>query len=464
MNISNINCVINIGLEWFRKSYEQQGIRNIHLDFKPPCGGEKKYIDKLVSLINPEIESANKEATNRLIESQPILIDIAKAIDVIPGMNKSLILHSGPPIEVEEMCGPMFGALIGAVIFEGLARDVVESEKIIKSKKIKFEPCHHHNSVGPMAGVISPSMYVFVVKNEKYGNYAYCNINEGLGKVLRFGAYSPDVIKRLKWINTTLALVLKSALKKYIKKKKTGINIKYIIAQALNMGDECHNRNISATGLFLKEILPYLMDVDIRTSDKIEVINFISENPHFFLNISMAACKSTADTILGLKNSTIVSAMSRNGVKFGIRIAGLGDKWFITESSIPKGLYFPGFSEKDANPDIGDSTITETVGLGAFAMACAPAITKFVGGDVNTAFNCTKEMYKITYTKHRYFTIPNLDFIGTPTGIDIRKIVEHWITPHINTGIAHKKRGIGQIGAGMLSAPMKPFLDAFLCC
>lgn len=443
--------VIDLGLESFHESLKEQGVEVLHVDWRPPVPGARM----LAKLDNRAINRANREAVKRMIDSQPILVDIEQTKDVILGMTKRTILHAGPPVEWKRMCGPIKGAIMGALIYEGLARNPEEAKKLAASGKIKFSPCHHHNAVGPMAGVVSASMYVFVVKNEKFGNYAYCTLNEGLGKVLRFGAYSEEVIERLKWMEKVLAPGLKKAVK-----ISEGINIKNLIAQALQMGDECHNRNVAATSLFIKEITPHLLKTDLNKKTIREIIEFISGNIHFFLNLSMTACKATADTILSFKNSSLVSAMARNGTEIGIRVAGLGKRWFTAPAGMPKGLYFAGYSEKDANPDLGDSTISETAGIGGFAMASAPAIVQFIGGNPQDAIRYTKEMYEIVVAKHDTYKIPSLDFIGTPIGIDIRKIVETGITPFINTGIAHKKPGIGQIGAGILRAPMSIFEEA----
>jgi len=443
--------VIDLGLESFHDSLKKQGVEVLHVDWRPPTPGARI----LAKLDNRAIDEANREAVKRMIDSQPVLVDIKQAKDIIPRMTKRTILHAGPPIEWKRMCGPVKGAIMGALIYEGLANNPKKAEELAASGKIKFSPCHHHNTVGPMAGVVSASMYVFVVKNQKFGNYAYCTLNEGLGKVLRFGAYSEEVIERLKWMEKVLAPALKKAVK-----KSGGINIKNLTAQALQMGDECHNRNVAATSLFIKEITPCFLKTDLDKKIIREIIEFISGNVHFFLNLSMAVCKATADTILGFKNSSLVSAMARNGTDIGIRVAGLGERWFTAKAGMPKGLYFAGYGNKDANPDLGDSTISEVAGIGGFAMASAPAIVQFIGGSPQDAIKYTKEMYEITVAKHSIYKIPALDFIGTPIGIDIRKVVETGITPFINTGIAHKKPGIGQIGAGILRAPISIFEEA----
>jgi hypothetical protein len=377
------------------------------------------------------------------------------AEEVIPGMTKKTILHAGPPIKWERMSGPLKGAVIGALIYEGLAADEKEATKLAASGEISYDPCHHHNTVGPMAGVVSASMPVWILQNKKYGNYSYCTLNEGLGKVLRYGAYSDEVIKRLKWIENLLAPLLKQVLKLH-----GPIDLKTMITQALQMGDEGHNRNRAGTSLLIRELAPYIIQTKFSEKEKIEVLKFIDRNDHFFLNLTMPAAKCTMDAAKNIEFSTIVTVMARNGTEFGIRVSGLGDRWFIGPAGIVDGLLFPGYSAEDANPDIGDSVIAETVGVGGFAMAAAPAIVQFVGGTAKDAVNLTLKMYEITVAENNIFKIPALDFRGTPTGIDIRKVVETGILPSINTGIAHKDPGVGQIGAGLVKPPMNCFEDA----
>lgn len=406
-----------------------------------------------------DIEKANEEAIERVLNSEPILIGVElEAYKVVPGMDEKTLLHAGPPITWERMSGPLRGAIIGAIIYEGWASTPEEAERLVKSGEIKFSPNHEHQAVGPMAGVISPHMPVFIVKNKTYGNVAYTNMNEGLGKVLRYGAYDEEVIRRLKWMKEVLAPTLRDALKA----SKEGINLREIISQALHMGDECHNRNFAATARILIEFTKLMIDAGIEKSTMRQVVDFIDRNKHFFLNLSMAACKATMDSAHNIKHSTLVTVMTRNGTEFGIRISGLGDKWFTAPAPVPKGLFFPGYSQEDANPDIGDSSITETAGLGGFAMAAAPAIVQFVGGTVEDAIRFTNEMRKITMAKHKHYTIPYMNFEGTPVGIDILKVIELNIQPIINTGIAHKKPGIGQIGAGLVRAPREAFEKAFI--
>jgi len=407
-------------------------------------------------VIGEKIELANKEAVKRLLNAQPTIIGIGKAGDDIPGMTKSTILHAGPPITWDKkMSGPLKGAVIGGLIYEGLASNEEEAIKLVESGEIIFDSCHHYNAVGPMAGVTTYSMPVWIIENKAYGNYAYCTLNEGLGKVLRYGAYNEEVISRLKWMEEILGPVLKETL------KLTGeIDLKTMIAQVLQMGDEGHNRNKAGTSLLIRELAPYLIKTNFSTEDKAQVLKFIHSNDHFFLNLTMPACKCSLDPLENIKYSTIVYTMARNGTEFGIRVSGIGNRWFTAPAEIIDGLYFPGYSKEDANPDIGDSVITETTGIGGFAMASAIPIVQFVGGKPEDAINYSKDMYEITETENDTYKIPVLDFRGTPTGIDIRKVVETGILPIINTGIAHKEPGIGQVGAGLVRPPMKCFEDA----
>lgn len=404
-----------------------------------------------------DIDKANQEATEKMIEARAMLMGLAKAINVIPGMRDNLLLHAGPPITWERASGPMRGAITGALIFEGKAKNETEAKALVESGEIELEPCHHHQAVGPMAGVTSPSMSVYIIENETHGNKAFSNLNEGYGKVLRYGAFGEEVQKRLRWMEDVMAPILKGAIE-----ASGGIDIKALLSEALHMGDEGHNRNKAGSILFLKALAPNIAKVSQDSKVTSEVLQAIGDNALSVLNPVMAACKAMADAAHGIEGSTIVTTMARNGTDFGIRVSGMGEQWFTAPAQIPKGLYFPGYKESDANPDIGDSTITETAGIGGFAMAGAPAIVTFVSGTPKDALNASLEMYEITFAEHKYFTIPPFDFRGTPTGIDLQKVIETGITPRVNTGIAHKKAGIGQVGAGLVRPPMKIFEEAFV--
>ena len=455
----NSLSIVNIGTETFLSDLAVQGAQVIHLDWKPPAGGDLQLVKALDDLTGrPEVTAANAQAVNAILDARPVLIDIDTALSVIPGMTKTTILHAGPPVTWERMAGPMRGAVIGALLYEQLAGTTEEAENLAVSGAIRFAPCHEHNAVGPMAGIVSASMPVHVVENKTHGNRAFCTLNEGLGKVLRFGAFSPEVIERLRWIETELAPVMKKAIR-----LTGGIDLRALIAQALHMGDECHNRNKAATSLFIRTIAPYLVRTEERPEVLARVLEFIHSNDHYFLNLSMPACKAALDAAHGIEHSTIVTTMSRNGVEFGIRVSGCpGNTWFTGPAQYVQGMLFPGFTVEDANPDLGDSAITETAGIGGFAMGGAPAIVQFVGGTVDDAVEFSNRMYEITTCENSNYSIPNLNFRGAPTGIDVLKIIETGILPNINTGIAHKLPGVGQVGAGVVNPPRECFEKALL--
>jgi hypothetical protein len=443
---------VNSGVDVFADALAAQGTPVTRVDWRPPAGGDPGLAALLGRLWNDEVDRANAEALRRLLDAHPVLVDVRPAIDVIPGMTRDALLHAGPPIAWERMSGPMRGAVMGALVYERRAATLDEAERLVTAGAVPFDPCHHHATVGPMAGCITASMPVLVVENRAHGNRAYSNLNEGLGKVLRYGANSEEVIERLRWIETSLGPALGAAIR-----AAGGIDVRALIAQALQMGDECHNRNRAASALLIKALAPHLAALDLAAAERGRLFAFAGGNEHFFLNVGMAACKAAADAAHGIPGSTMVTTMARNGTDFGIRVSGLGGRWFTGPAETPVGLYFPGFSAEDANPDIGDSAITETGGIGGFAMAGAPAIVQFVGGTPADALRATRLMYEITLGESEAYRLPTLDFRGTPTGIDVRLVMQTGVLPQINTGIAHRRAGIGQVGAGLVKPPRQCF-------
>lgn len=405
------------------------------------------------------IDDANKAVVEKIVNAQVFLIDVVPAASVIPELGDYVLLHAGPPIQYREMTGPMQGSCIGAILFEDWASNADDALKMLESGRISFIPCHHVNAVGPMGGITSKNMPVLVVENRTEGNRAYCTMNEGIGKVLRFGAYDSEVVNRLKWMQTDLA----PALSKTLAQIEGGLSLNAIIARAVTMGDEFHQRNIAASALLVKELVPYLVTAQINQDALQKITRFLADTDQFFLNVMMASCKAIMDGARKIQAGTIVTAMTRNGKDFGIRVSGTGDRWFTAPVNIPKGLFFTGYTQDDANPDIGDSAITETFGVGAMSMIAAPGVTRFVGaGGFDDALQISDEMSEICTDFNNNLAIPTWNFQGVPTGIDVRKVVETGITPLINTGIAHKKAGVGQVGAGTVNAPMECFEKALL--
>lgn len=455
--------VINIGIESFTEPIVKFGGEALQFSWRPKAGGNKKLIRILNELDKreEEINASNDKVVARLLESQPFLMDAKLAKEVIPELNtgEKVILHAGPPIKFENMTGPMQGSVIGAMLFEGWATDNEDAMKQLNAGEVTFIPCHHVGAVGPMGGITSANFPVFIVENKADGTTGYCIMNEGIGEVLRFGANSEAVINRLKWMRDVLGPVLGKALRTH----EEGLNLNVMIARAIGMGDEFHQRNIAASLVFLKEITPSIVTLDIDEQDKADVIQFLADTDQFFLNIMMAAGKAMVDYARKITEGCVVTTMARNGENFGVRISALGDEWFTGPVNTPDGLYFTGYSAEQANPDIGDSAITETVGVGGMAMIAAPGVTRFVGlSGLNDAQAISEEMQRISITNNPTWAIPNWDFKGSTLGIDIRKVVETGITPIINTGIAHKEAGVGQIGAGTVRAPLACFEKALV--
>ncbi len=406
------------------------------------------------------IREANEAVLEKLRTARPHWVDVQAAGEVIPLLREGkTLLHAGPPITWERMTGPMQGAVIGASLLEGWAASEKEAQALAASGEIRFVPCHEVNAVGPMGGITSASMPVIVMKNAVHGNRSYCNLNEGIGKVMRFGAYDSEVLARHRWMMRTLAPVLSAALKTF----ENGLDITPIVAQAITMGDEFHQRNIAASALLLRSLGSALIGSGMPLEDIREVNDFLARTDQFFLNVMMAYCKNVMDAGAMVGEGTIVTAMARNGREFGIRVSGLGNEWFTAPVNMPEGLFFTGYSQEDANPDIGDSAITETYGVGGAAMVAAPGVTRFVGaGGMADAIRVSEEMQEIYLESNPMLQIPGWDFQGAPLGLDIRKVVETGITPLINTGIAHRKAGVGQVGAGTVRAPLECFTKAFL--
>ena len=449
--------VVNVGLAGFARDLAANGAGVVQLDWTPPAGGKPELLQALAALDTRKVEEANRAALEKILAADPVLTEVRRAGELIPELDsRRLMLHAGPPIEWQRMCGPLKGAVCGAIVFEGWARDLAEAERLAASGGVEFAPNHHHSAVGPMTGITTRSMPLLVVENRAFGNRAVCALNEGLGKVMRFGGNDAEVLARLAWLRDAFGPLLGKAL------KTMPVQLNPVIARGLAMGDEMHQRNVACSSLLLRALAPALAAAG-GDADLPRAFAFMGGNDQFFLNVAMAMGKSILDPARGIASSTIVTAMARNGTDFGIRVAGTGEAWFTAPVEMPKGLYFPGYSEADANPDMGDSAILEAVGLGAFAMAAAPAVAGFVGaGGFADAVNYTRAMAEIAVARNPKWGIPALEFAGTPAGIDVRRVVETGIAPAINTGIAHRMPGVGQVGAGVARAPLACFQNALM--
>ena len=451
--------VVAVGASSLADALADQAADHVSVDWRPPPAGTE---DDLVRVFaDPRRTGANAEAAARMLAAGASLVDVRPAAELI-GLEPGQFCQAGPPVGWEQASGPMRGALIGAMLLEGLATTPEEAARLLADGRladgtpITLTPCHDRGGVGPMAGVVSPSMWVWVLRDDTQGSTSWCTLNEGLGKVLRYGAFGPDVIDRLRWMGEVLGPALAAALS-----AAGPVDVKALIGQMVQMGDEGHNRNRAGTLMLLRDLLPSLVESAVLAPSEVaRVARFIGGNDHFFLNLVMPAAKLQSLAATGIPGSTVVTALARNGTEFGIQVSGTGARWFTGPAGAVEGMYLGSYGPADANPDIGDSAITETVGLGGFAMAGAPAIVRFVGGSVADAMRTTREMYEITVTENPAYALPVLDFRGTPTGIDVTRVIRTGILPQINTGIAGRVAGTGQVGAGLVTPPLDCFLAA----
>lgn len=444
--------VVTVGVELLDQALGAQSVITSPVEWRPPPPGSESSLAIVAG--DARREEANRQAVERMMAARPHAVGITTAREAL-GIEGAQFLHAGPPIDWERASGPLRGAIIGGLLFEGGAGTAEEAERLAASGSVELAPCHSHRTVGPMAGLVTPSMPLFELRDEVNAVTSFCSLNEGLGKVLRYGAYSPDVIERLRWMRDVLAPVLGALFERI-----GPYDVRAMIAQGLQMGDEGHNRNRASTSLFLREIAGELVELDAESTDIADVCRFIGGNDHFVLNLVMPCAKAAADAARDIPGSSMIVAMARNGTDFGVQLSGTGDRWFTAPATVPEGLLFPGYTADDVNPDIGDSTITETYGIGGCAMACAPAIVQFVGGSVDDAFATTRSAYEITLAVNPNLTIPALDFRGTPTGIDATKVLRTGILPPVNTGMAGRVAGTGQVGAGLVTPPISCFVDA----
>ncbi|MGO8957634.1 MAG: DUF1116 domain-containing protein [Streptosporangiaceae bacterium] len=441
--------IISSGLGLLAEAAQRQAGRVTQVDWAPPMAEAE---DDLVPVLSdPRRSAANALAVQRMLAVRAHLVDVAPARAAL-GLQPGEFLHAGPPVSWDRAAGPLRGALMGAAVFEGLADSPEAAAELAGRGEFVLAPCHSRRAVGPMAGVISPSMWLLVLQDPETGQRSYCSLNEGLGKVLRYGAFSPEVLERLAWMSRVLGPLLAAAVRRH-----GPVDVTAILAQMVQMGDEAHNRNRTGTLMLLRDLLPSMVEAGVASGDVAAAAAFIGGNDHFFLNLAMPACKLALDAARDIPGATMVVAMARNGTDFGIQVSGTAEEWFTGPALTPQGLFLGGYGPADASPDIGDSAITETAGLGGFAMAAAPAIAALVGGTAADALATTRRMYEITLAEHPLFKVPALEFRGTPAGIDVTLVARTGILPQINTGMAGKVAGTGQVGAGLVTPPAEVF-------
>jgi hypothetical protein len=403
--------------------------------------------------LRDQVEAANREAVGRLVAANPVLVDVAPAGEVVEGLSGRMILHSGPPIAWADMCGAQRGSVLGLVVFEGWAADVTEAERLVASGSVALEPNHHHHGVGPMAGTTSPSLPVWVVENRAFGNRAYCRPTDA---AQQFGDYSEAALAGIVNWRDVRAPAVRAALRQL----DGGLPLKPLLAKALAMGDELHNRPNAFSALLANALAPGLVEAGVARDALVATLNWLRYDEFFGLALSMAAAKSAAEPAEGVEYSTLVTAMARNGTEFGIRVSGLPGEWFTAPAPVVDGLFLPGYSAADAGLDMGDSAITETVGWGGFVLGGATGILALVGGTPEEAMQISRDMRAITLTESPDYRMPVFGFEGAPVGIDVRAVVRTGILPTIDTAIAHREPGHPKIGGGLVRAPMECFAAA----
>jgi len=449
--------VVSAGADLFADAVAEQAVPVSRVDWRPPMPGTESDLATVAA--DPLRRDANERALAAMLGVTAHLVDVAPASEVL-GLERGQFLHAGPPIAWDRASGPLRGALMGGAALEGLVEDPEDAVALFEQGTgVSLEPCHHRHAVGPMAGVVTPSMWMFVLEDLATGARTHCSLNEGLGKVLRYGAYGPEVLTRLRWMREVLGPLLQRAVRSTVDSAGP-VDVTGILTQMLQMGDEAHNRNRAGTLMLLRDLAPAMVASGADAADAAESLRFVGGNDHFFLNLAMPACKLALDAARGIEGSTMVVAMARNGTDFGIQVAGTGDEWFTGPAQLADGLFLGDYGPDDANPDIGDSAITETAGIGGFAMATAPAIVRLVGGSVPDALATTRRMHEITLGENPRWSVPVLEFQGVPSGIDVSRVCRTGILPQINTGMAGKQAGVGQVGAGLVTPPAEIFPKA----
>ena len=451
--------VVNIGLTLFGDAVRAQGAAAVEVDWRIPAGGRPELVAALARLYGvaaERVDAANREVLRRLDGGAPALVGVAPALRVVPGMDDHTVLHCGPPLAWADFCDPLRRSVRASVVAEGWADSPEEAERLVAAGRVRLEPANHHGAVVPMATTVGPSAPVLVVEDPQSGGRAYTGVNQGPGATAWFGQDTREAVDRLVWLRDVAAPVLEATLA-----AAGPVALLPFMVQGLQMGDDVHMRTQAATNLFLRHLLPALVAAD--RPGLVEVARFLSGNHLFFLNLAMAAAKAVTESAAAVPGSSVVVAMARNGTTFGIRLAGTGDTWFVAPAPpVGRALYHPGFGPESGAPDIGDSAVLELVGLGGPAAAASPAVAGFLGGTMADAVATTEAMDRICVGRSSRFTLPLLDFRGTPLGVDARRVVELELAPAINTGILHASAGAGQVGAGIAEAPLDCFRQALL--
>jgi hypothetical protein len=452
-------AAVNVGLGAFAEAVQAQGAEAVDVDWRPPAGGDADAVALLQALWGrhgERVERANAAVLDRLEATRPLAVDVARAGDVVDGLADGVLLHSGPPIAWDRVCDPQRRALLAACLLEGWAEDRDAAARLLQDGEVRLQNGNEHGHVGPMTGVCSPSMPVWVVEDADSGARAYSTLNEGPGATFWLGVGDDEAVERQRFLRDRAGPLLATLLR-----RSGPVDVLSLAAQGLQMGDELHMRSQATGNLLIRTLL-----AAFAAEGGDDVATFVAGNHHVFLNLTRAAAKCASLAAAGEAGSTIVHVMARNGTDMALQVAGLPGRWFTAPAApVQDALLREGFAEDDAAPDIGDSAVIECIGLGGMAIAAAPAVATFFGGTTADATARTRLMGEICAARSKRFTIPALDYAPGPVGIDARLVVELGVTPQISTGVLHRSSGAGQIGAGVAHQPLEPFraaLDALV--
>jgi Protein of unknown function (DUF1116) len=448
-------AVVNVGLDAFGQAVRDQGAEAVDVDWRPPAGGDAGAVALLAALWGrhgERVEAANAAAVERIEAARPRAVTVAPAGDAIDGLGDGVLLHSGPPIAFDDACDPQRRGLVAACLLEGWAGDRDGAERLLRDGEVVLRSGNEHGHVGPMTGVCSPSMGVWVVEDERSGARAFSTLNEGPGRTFWLGVGDDEAVECQRFLRDRAAPVLATLLE-----RAGPVDVLGLAAQGLQMGDELHMRSQAAGHLLIRDLV-----AAFAAEGGEDVAAFMAGNHHFFLNLTMAAAKCCSLAAAeGGEGSTIAHLMARNGVEMGVQISGLPGRWFTAPAApVQDALLREGYTEDDASLDIGDSAVIECIGLGGMAIAAAPAVATFFGGTAADAAARTRLMGEICASRSKRFSIPGLDFAPSPVGIDARLVAELGVTPQISTGVLHRSSGAGQIGAGVAHQPVEPFRAA----
>jgi hypothetical protein len=451
--------VVNLGLSVLAEAVEAQGAAVARVDWRPPAGGDASAVRALTELYGPrsvDIDPANAEVLRRLDTGVPMLVDVRTAADVVPGFGDRTLLHAGPPIAWADVCDPLRRSMRAAVVAEGWAPDVAGAQELLATGQVALAAANEHATVVPMATALGPGMPVWVVDNAAGGTRAFAPIGQGVGDVAWLGRESPAAIARLVFLRDVAGPRLAR-----IVARLGPIDVLALAAQGVQMGDDVHMRTQASTNLLIRTMLPAIAALG-DDAGTVAFAGYLSANHLFFLTLAMAGAKSLTLSAEQVEGSTMVTTMARNGTTYGVRLAG-SDRWFVGPAPpVEDALFHPGYGPADGGLDIGDSAVLELVGLGGPATAGSPAVAAFLGGSMADAARVTEAMRRICRAESSRFKLPTMDFRGTPLGVDARLVVETGITPKVNTGILHAHAGLGQVGAGVATAPQAVFRDALL--